>query len=116
MFPHNYTHLHTWTLPNGMHKNQIDHVAISGKFKRSINDVLVKRGADVGSDHNLLVIKHKLKLHKVQGKSTTSKRYKTCKLKIPEIKEKFVIEIKNRFTALSEEQDVENHWTEFKSI
>ena len=32
------------------------------------------RFADVGSDHNLLVIILKLKLHKVQRKSITPKR------------------------------------------
>ena len=57
-----------------MHKNHIDHVAINGKFKRSKIDVRVMRVADIGSDHNLYVIKLKLKLHKVQGKSITPKR------------------------------------------
>lgn len=118
MFPHKDIHLYTWTTPNGQHKNQIDHVAINGKFKRSINDVKVMRGADVGSDHNLLIIKLKLKLHKVQGKTITSKRYESCKLKIPEIKDKFTLELRNRFNALTvnEEQDIENQWSEFKNI
>ena len=72
MFPHKDIHLHTWISSNSMHsmhKNQIKHVAINGKFKRSINDVRVMRGAHVGSDHNLIVIRLKQKLHKVQGKS-----------------------------------------------
>ena len=118
MFPHKDIHLHTWTSPNHEHKNQIDHVAINGKFKRSVNDVRVMRGADVGSDHNLLITKLKLKLHKVQGKAIKSKRYESCKLKIPEIKERFSLELKNRFSALTdiEEQDIDSHWTEFKNI
>ena len=95
MFPHKDIHLHTWISPNSINKNQIDHVAINGKFKRSINDVRVQRGADVGSDHNLLVIKLKLKLHKIQGKPIASKRYESCKLKIPEIKGRFTIELRN---------------------
>ena len=98
------------------HKNPIDHVAINGKFKKSINDVKVIRGVDVGSDHNLLVIKLKLKLHKVQRKSITSKRYETCKLKIPKIRERFSIELRSRFSDLALEQDVENHRVEFKNI
>ena len=81
MFLHKDIHLHTDTSSHSMHKDQIDHVAINGKLTRSINDARVMRGADVGSDLNLLVIKLKLKLHKVLGKSIKSKRYETCKLK-----------------------------------
>ena len=39
MFPHKDIHLHTWTSPNNMHKNQIDHVAINGKITKSVNDI-----------------------------------------------------------------------------
>jgi endonuclease/exonuclease/phosphatase family metal-dependent hydrolase len=85
MFPHKKIHLHTWTSANGHHHNQIDHVAINGQYKRSINDVRAHRGADVGSDHNLVVIKTRLKLCKIGKKPSTSKRYETCQLKVPEI-------------------------------
>lgn len=48
---------HTWTSPNSMHKNQIVHVAIKGKFKKLIKDI-------------------RFKLHKVQWKSVRSSAYK----------------------------------------
>lgn len=96
MFSHKDIHLHTWTSPNGAHKNQIDHVVINRKFKRSLIDVRVTRGANVESDPSLLIIKLKLKLHEVQGKETPSKRYESCKLKISEIKERFSLELRNR--------------------
>ena len=44
MFPHKDIHLQTWILPNGKHRNQIDHVAINGKFRRYVQDVRVNRG------------------------------------------------------------------------
>ena len=46
-------------------QNQIDHIAVNGKWRRFLQDVRVYRGADVNSDHHLLVAKIKLKLRKV---------------------------------------------------
>ena len=40
------------------------HIAYSRKFRRCIADVRVMKGATVGSDHNLVVGKVKLKLKK----------------------------------------------------
>ena len=118
MFPHKKIHLHTWTSPVGHHHNQIDHVAINGQYKRSINDDRAHRGADVGSDHNLVVIKIRLKLCKIGKKPSTSKRYETCKLKVPEINQRFRMELKNRFGVLANENsnELEESWEKFKDI
>ena len=62
MFPHKNVHKYTWTSPDSQYRNQIDHVAIRSPFKRSVYDTRVHRGADVGSDHNLVITKTKLGL------------------------------------------------------
>lgn len=66
--------------PGGRDKKQIDHIAINGKWERSLQDVRVKRGADVGSDHHLFTANIKLKLIKVAPKSII-RRIDTGKLK-----------------------------------
>lgn len=38
MLLHKDIHKYTWTSPDGLHKNQIDHIAINSKFKRSVRD------------------------------------------------------------------------------
>jgi len=48
--------------PNHRTVNQIDHMAISKKWRRSLLDVRSYRGADVASDHHLVVAQLKLKL------------------------------------------------------
>ena len=50
--------------PDLITENQIDHVCIAKKFRRSLIDVRVKSGADVASDHHLVVAKLKLKLRR----------------------------------------------------
>ncbi|KAL9956868.1 hypothetical protein ACROYT_G038416 [Oculina patagonica] len=96
-------HKYTWTSPDGRTRNQIDHIAVNGIFKRSIQDVRAFRGADVGSDHNLVVGNIRLKLSGVVRKQgeLTARKYELSKLKVPEIKQRFVLELKNRFSCLA---------------
>jgi len=62
LFPHHEIHKCTWCSPNGRDKDQIDHLVINGTWRRSLQDVRVRRGADVDSDHHLVTANLKLKL------------------------------------------------------
>ena len=53
VFKHKRIHMATWTHPNQINVNQIDHIVYSKGFRRNVQDVIVRRGADVGSDHYL---------------------------------------------------------------
>ena len=75
MFHHKNIHKYTWALPNGLYRNQIDHVAVSSSFKRSVQNVRAYRGADVASDHNLVVTKTMLKLNRTGRRGNIVKRY-----------------------------------------
>ena len=55
IFPHKRIHKATWISPNHVTENQIDHICISRKFRWSWRDERVIRGADVSSDHHLLI-------------------------------------------------------------
>ncbi|XP_078617289.1 uncharacterized protein LOC144885281 [Branchiostoma floridae x Branchiostoma japonicum] len=55
LFPHKESHKVTWRSPDGSWENQIDHIAISRRWRGTLQDCRIKRSADVGSDHHLLL-------------------------------------------------------------
>ncbi|VDO51048.1 unnamed protein product [Schistosoma margrebowiei] len=57
-------HKATWISPDHTTENQIDHICINKKFRRTMEDVRTRRGAVVASDHHLVVVNLKLKLKK----------------------------------------------------
>ena len=61
--------LYTWTSPDGQHQNQNDYILCSQRWRSSIQSANTRRGADCGSDHELLIANFSLKLKKV-GKTT----------------------------------------------
>ena len=63
--------IYTWTSPDGQHRNQIDYILCSQRWRNSIQSEKKKKrpGADCGSDHELLITKFRLKLKKV-GQNT----------------------------------------------
>ena len=102
VFPHKKVHKATWVSPDNMTTNQIDHICIALKFRRSLLDVRVKRGADVASDHHLLVGKCRLKLKNHHNSSPrTSHKYNIEMLKDEETKKRFKPTLANKFQALA---------------
>ena len=57
--------LYTWTSPDGQHRNQIDYILCSQRWRSSIQSTKTRPGGDCGSDHELLITKFRLKLNKV---------------------------------------------------
>ncbi|GFR70009.1 hypothetical protein ElyMa_000316900 [Elysia marginata] len=77
------------------------------------------RGADVSSDHYMIMTTLKLKLKKYPAKNAVRKRYNVQTLQNKEVQGKFQISIANRFSALRDienETDIEKHWQHTKNI
>jgi len=47
--------LKAWTSPDGQHRNQIDYILCSQRWRSSIQPAKTRPGADCGSDHELLM-------------------------------------------------------------
>ena len=118
VFKHKRIHKATWRHPDQHTENQIDHITFARKYRRCFEDVKVRRGADVGSDHNLVIAKVKLKLKKNWADKTSQRvRFDTTLLKNPVKKEEFRINLSNRWQVLQglEEDDVNEKWLGIKN-
>ena len=83
--------LYTWTSPDGQHRNQIDNILCSQRWRSSIQSAKTRLGADYGSDQELFIAKFRLKLEKV-GKTTRPFRYD-----LNQIPYDSTVEVRNRF-------------------
>ncbi|VDP51509.1 unnamed protein product [Schistosoma margrebowiei] len=116
IFPHKRIHKTTWTSPDHTTQNQIDHICINKTFRRTIEDVRIKRGADIASDHHLLVAKMKLKLKKywTMGR-TISQKFNTAFLQDTNKLSKFkIVLLSNKFQAFHDLLNEEGTTVEIK--
>ncbi|KAK3804299.1 hypothetical protein RRG08_029561 [Elysia crispata] len=115
IFPHKDIHKATWVSPDGGTENQIDHICISRKLRRSLQDVRVFRGADIGSDHHLVIATFQLKLKRYSRNPTTKRfKFQVNLLQGNKITD-FGITLKNRFQPLEHlDEDMEAYWSQVK--
>jgi hypothetical protein len=66
-----FVHKVTRVSPDHNTKNQIDHIAISRKFRRSLTNVRYRRGVDIGSDHHLVIADFQFKIMAVRKRFET---------------------------------------------
>ena len=78
LFQQHKKRLYTWTSPDGQHRNQIQYILCSQRWRSSIWSVKIRPGVDCGSDHELLTAKFRLKL-KTAEKTTRPFRYDLIK-------------------------------------
>ena len=99
------------TLPDGQHRNQIDYILCSQRWKSSIQSAKRNTEADCGSGHKILIAKFRLKLKKV-GKTIRPFRYD-----LNQIPYNYTVEVTNRFKGLDLIDTVpEELWTEVRNI
>ena len=61
LFQQQKRRLYTWTSPDGQHRNQIDYILCSQRWRSSIQSAKTRPGADRGSDQEHLIAKFILK-------------------------------------------------------
>ena len=111
LFQQHKRRLYTWTSPDGQHRNQIDYILCSQRWRSSIQSAKTRPGADCGSDHELLIAKFRLKLKKV-GKTTRPFRYD-----LNQIPYDYTVEVRNRFKGLDLIDRVPDElWNEVRDI
>ena len=94
LFQQHKRRLYTRTSPDGQHRNQIDYILCTQRWRSSIQSAKTRPGADCGSDHELLITKSRLKLKKV-GKTARPFRYD-----LNQIPYDYTVDVTNRFKGL----------------
>ena len=94
LFQQHKRRVYTWTSPDTQHRNQIDYILCSQRWRSSKQLAKTRPGADRGSGHELLIAKFRLKLKKV-GETTRSFRYD-----LYQIPYDYTVEMRNRFKGL----------------
>ena len=111
IFQQHKRRLYTWTSPNAQHRNQIDYILCSQRWRSSIQSAKTRPGANCGSDHELLIAKFILKWKK-GGKTSRPFRYD-----LNQIPYDFTVEVRNRFKGLNLIDRVSDElWTEVCDI
>ena len=94
-----------------VHRNQIDYILCSRRWRSSIQSAKTRPGADCGSDHELLIAEFRLNLKKV-GKTTRPFRYD-----LNQIPYDHTVEVRNRFKGPDLIDRVPHEqWTEVHDI
>ncbi|KAJ4437040.1 hypothetical protein ANN_17174 [Periplaneta americana] len=108
-FPHKDIHKYTWTSPDGLTHNQIDHILIDKRRHTSIVDIRTFRGADCNSDHYLVIgeLRERLSVAKRVEQQVNITKFNILKLKDEEAKQNYQVEISNRFATLESSDEVE---------
>jgi hypothetical protein len=89
---------------------------IKKKYRTSVEDTRVYRGADAATDHYLVKTTLHLKLHRNPDRSKNRTRFDTGKLIDKTIKDQFNITISNRFSALSEAEDINTKCDQIEKV
>ena len=119
-YQHGNRRLYTWKSPGDTCRNQIDYIMVKQRFRNSVKDVRTYPGADMNSDHCLLVARVRLKI-KIPKKSERKEQLDLDCLKEKKVRDRFAAEVKNRFNTLireeteqNDQEDVEELWQDVK--
>ena len=100
---HNASRRWTWHSPNGHHHNQIDYILVRKRFQSEVNTARTQSfpGADIGSDHDLLMMTFHLRLKRISKPKHSRLKFDLEKLKDPNVLKTFQAIIGEKFARFT---------------
>ena len=118
-FQHREVHKYTWYRPSMDQKSLIDFCIVSSDLFSDVLDVRVKRGAELSTDHHLVVCFLRLSKpwpNKRSNKSSMTYQIKLEALEDKEVRKQFASSISSKFKQLPDvSEDIEKEWLLFRS-
>jgi len=103
--------IYTWKQPGDINRYQIDYIMVKQRFRNQVKNCKTFPGADIDSDHNLVVMKCNLKL------KTLAKKKQSNKLATERLKEENIRAEYQRMTnelVSNTRREVEEEWKDIK--
>ena len=93
----------TWHSPNEKHHNQTDYILVRKHFREGVNSARTRsfRAADIGSDHDLLMMTFHLRLKRISKPKHTRLKFDLETLKDPILLETFKAMIGGKYAPLT---------------
>ena len=113
-FMHEKRRRYTWKKPGDTERFQLDYMLVNTRYRNCVKDARSYPGADIDSDHNLVMMKIHIRLKKVIGKKQTLK-WDTDKIK--SVRKAFENEIEQEIrNNMRRTRGVEEKWKTVKEI
>ena len=118
-FQHRDAHKYTWYRPSLGQKSLIDFCIVSEDLFSDVLDVRVKRGAELSTDHHLVVCSLRFSkpwFNRQSKKSPVAFRIKWEALEDKKVRKQFTSSMSSKFRQLPDvSEDIEMEWSLFKS-
>ncbi|KAI3358007.1 hypothetical protein L3Q82_003028 [Scortum barcoo] len=118
MFKHKGVHQCTWHQDTLGRRSMIDFVVVSSDLRPYVLDTRVKRGAELSTDHHLVVSWLRWQRRKLDRPGRPKRIVRVCweRLAEPSVREVFNSHLRKSFSQIPREAgDIESEWTMFSA-
>ncbi|XP_008180216.1 craniofacial development protein 2-like [Acyrthosiphon pisum] len=111
-FDHHRRRRYTWKMPGYINRYQIDYIMVKNRFKNQVKESRSYPGADIDSDHNLVMMKCELKFKRIMGKKKEIAQWKIKNLRDGKISKKYNEDTNG--VIIEESQNIKERWQNLK--
>ena len=113
LFQHHQRRQYTYVSPGDRSRRQIDYILVRQRFRNQIKQCKTYPGADLKSDHQLLMLKSELSLKKL-SKKKPREEWNLKQLQVAEVQEAFEKTSAEKIGIVTKESSIEEKWCQIK--